>query len=149
MERGGVSEADVQALVDEGVLVRVPSDPKAAERELSIAQMHLAGAESSASVDPTGSFTVAYDAARKAVVAHMRARGLRVRSRFGAHYQTGRYALAVLMGRGIDAHVEAFVDMREVRNDTEYEGEIVAASDSAEALAHARAIVEAVRLDLS
>ena len=31
--------------------------------------------------------------------------------------------------------------MREVRNDTEYEGEIVAASDSAEALSHARAIV--------
>lgn len=144
-----MSEADVPALVEEGVLVRVPSDREAAERELAIAQTHIAGAASSASVDPTGSFTIAYDAARKAVVAHMRGRGLRVRSRFGAHYQTGRYAQAVLMGRGIDEHVEAFVNMREVRNDTEYEGEIVAASDSAEALAHARAIVAAVERDLS
>lgn len=144
-----MSEADVEALVVEGVLLRVPSDPGAAKRELSIARTHVAGAEASASVDPTGSFTVAYDAARKAVVAHMRARGFRVRSRFGAHYQTGRYARAVLRGRGIDDHVEAFVDMREVRNDTEYEGGTVAVSDSAEALSHARAIVEAVAADLS
>lgn len=144
-----MSEADVDALVAEGVLVRVPPDSKAARRELSGAQMHLAGAEASAVVDPTGSFTVAYDAARKAVVAHMRAYGLRVRSRFGAHYQTGRYAEAILMGRGIDEHVVAFMDMREVRNDTEYEGEIVAASDSAEALSHARAIVAMVEGELA
>jgi hypothetical protein len=144
-----VSDADTQALVDEGVLLRVPADRKAAQRAVSIARTHIAGAESSSDVDPTGSFTVAYDAARKAVVAHMRAHGLRVRSRFGAHLQTGRYAQAALMGRGIDAHVEAFVSMREVRNDTEYEDEIVATSDSAEALDHARAIVDLVEAELS
>lgn len=144
-----MTEADVRALVDAGVLVRVPPDLEAAQRELSIARTHIVGAESSANVDPTGSFTVAYDAARKAVVAHMRAHGLRVRSRFGAHYQTGRYATAVLTGRGIDEHVEAFVNMREVRNDTEYEGEIVAESDAAEALGHARAIVGVVEAELS
>jgi hypothetical protein len=144
-----MSEAEVDALVAEGVLVRVPVDLEAAERELSAARIHLAGAEASASVDPTGSFTLAYDAARKAVVGHMRARGLRVRSRFGAHYQTGRYATAVLRGRGLDEHVVAFLDMREVRNDTEYESAMVAASDSAEALSHARAIVAAVEAELS
>ena len=143
-----MSEPAVDALVSEGVLVRVSRDLKAAGRELSIARTHLDGAAASAKVDPTGSFVVAYDAARKAVVAHMRAHGLRARSRFGAHYQTGRYATAVLMGRGIDEHVVAFVDMREVRNDTEYEGEIVAASDAAEALSHARAIVEIVESQL-
>jgi hypothetical protein len=143
-----MSEAEVDALVAEGVLVRVPPDLRAAERELSVARTHLDGAEASAAVDPTGSFTVAYDAARKAVVAHMRARGLRVRSRFGAHYQTGRYARFALVGRDIDEHLVAFVDMREVRNDTEYEGEIVAASDSAEALSHARAIVAVVESEL-
>ena len=143
-----MSEPEVDALVAEGVLVRAPLDRKAAERELSTARMHLVGAEAAASVDPTGSFVLAYDAARKAVVAHMRARGVRVRSRFGAHQQTSRYATAVLTGRGVDEHVVAFVDMREVRNDTEYEGEMVAASDSAEALSHARAIVAAVEADL-
>lgn len=144
-----MSEADVRAFVDEGVLVRVPLDLEAAHRELAIARMHIAGAELSATIDPTGSFTVAYDAARKAVVAHMRAHGLRVRSRFGAHYQTGRYANAALTGRGVDEHVEAFVNMREVRNDTEYEGEIVGEADAAEALAHARAIVGAVESELA
>ena len=143
-----MSDAEIEALVVEGVLARVPPDLKAARRELSTARMHLDGAEASAGVDPTGSFTVAYDAARKAVVAHMRARGFRVRSRFGAHYQTARYATAALAGRGLDEHVVAFVDMREVRNDTEYEGEIVAASDSAEALSHARAIVAIVEGDI-
>jgi hypothetical protein len=143
-----VSDADVEALVAEGVLVRVPSDLDEARLELATAEMHLAGAEAAAAVDPTGSFTLAYDAARKAIVAHTRAKGLRVRPRFGAHYQTGRYARAALLGRGIDEHVVAFVDMREVRNDTEYDGEVVARSDAAEALSHARAIVAIVKGDL-
>jgi hypothetical protein len=143
-----MSEAAVDALVAEGVLVRVPPDLEEARRELATAETHLQGAEAAAGVDPTGAFTLAYDAARKAVVAHMRVRGLRVRSRFGAHYQTGRYASASLMTSGIDEHVVAFVNMRQVRNDTEYEGEIVADSDSAEALSHARAIVAMVKGDL-
>lgn len=144
-----MSEAAVDALVAEGLLARIPPDLKEARRELATAEMHLQGAEAAAGVDPTGAFTLAYDAARKAVVAHMRAQGLRVRTRFGAHYLTGRYASASLMTRGIEEHVEAFVDMREVRNDTEYEGEIVAVSDSEEALSHARAIVAIVKRDLA
>jgi hypothetical protein len=143
-----MSEADVEALVAEGVLDRVPPDLEEARRELATAELHLQGAEAAAGVDPTGAFTLAYDAGRKAVVAHMRAHGLRVRSRFGAHYQTGRYASASLVARGIDEHLVAFVNMREVRNDTEYEGEVVAVSDAAEALSHARAIVAIVKRDL-
>ncbi|CAN5164382.1 hypothetical protein BH20ACT13_BH20ACT13_05770 [soil metagenome] len=143
-----MGEADVEALVAEDVLARVPADLEEARRELAATEMHLQGAEAAAAVDPTGAFTLAYDAARKAVVAHMRASGLRVRSRFGAHYQTGRYARAALTGRGVDEHVVAFVDMRAVRNDTAYEGEIVRHSDSAEALSHARAIVAVVRRDI-
>lgn len=143
-----MSDADVDALVAENVLARVPLDLEEARRDLATAEMHLQGAEAAAAVDPTGAFTLAYDAARKAVVAHMRAGGLRVRPRFGVHYQTGRYARAALMNRGLDEDVIAFVDMREVRNDTEYGGEIVAVSDAAEALMHARAIVAIVKRDL-
>ena len=141
--------AEVEALVAEGVVVRIPVDLDEARRELATASTHLRGAEAAASVDPTGAFTLAYDAARKALVAHMRANGLRVRPRFGAHVQTGRYGRAALMNRGVDEHVTAFVDMRQVRNDTEYEAEIVAASDAAEALVHAHAIVAAVERDLA
>ena len=143
-----MGEADVEALIAKDVVARVPADSEEARRELAAAEMHLQGAEAAAVVDATGAFTLAYDAARKAVVAHMRASGLRVRSRFGAHYQTGQYARAALTGRGVDEHVEAFVGMREVRNDTEYEGEVVRQSDSAEALSHARAIVAVVRRDI-
>lgn len=144
-----MSDAELEALVAEGVLVRVPQDLDEARRELATAEQHLRGAAAAADVDPTGAFALAYDGARKAVVAHMRASGLRVRPRVGAHYHTGRYARAVLGNREIDAHLEAFVDMREVRNDSEYEGVIVAASDADEAMTHARAIVDAVERDLA
>jgi hypothetical protein len=144
-----MSGKGVEALLAEGVLARVPPDLEEARRELTTAERHLRGAEAAAAVDPTGAFALAYDAARKAVVAHMRASGLRVRSRFGAHYQTGRYARTALANRDIDEHVDAFVDMREVRNDTEYEGEIVTLSDAEEAMTHARAIVAAVERDLA
>ena len=140
---------EVAALLAEGVLVRVEADRAEAQNELATARNHLLGAEAASQHDPTGAFTLAYDAARKAVVAHMRANGLRVRPRFGAHYQTGRYARVALTGRASAEHVSAFEDMRVVRHDTEYGAEVVDASDAAEALAHARAIVEAVEADLA
>lgn len=100
-------------------------------------------------VDPTGGFALAYDAARKAVVAHMRFVGFRVVARYGVHYQTTRYARAALREQGIEEHLEAFTAMREVRNDAEYEGEILANTDALEALTHARAIVAAVQAALA
>jgi hypothetical protein len=144
-----MNTGDVDALLAEGVLARVAVDTEEARRELDAAKAHLGGAEAAVKVDPTGAFTLAYDAARKAVVAHMRANGLRVRRRFGAHVQTGRYARAALRGRDNDVHLTAFENMRIVRNDTEYGAELVSASDASEALAHARAIVAAVERDLA
>ena len=57
-----------------------------------------------ADVDAVGAFSLAYDAMRKALVAHMRAHGFRVRSGEGAHYQTGRYGLAALSSRVWTTH---------------------------------------------
>ncbi len=139
---------DVDALLAEGVLARVVADTEEARRELDAAKAHLRGAKAAVKVDPTGAFTLAYDAARKAVVAHMRANGFRVGRRFGVHVQTGRYARAALRGPDADRHLTAFENMRIVRNDTEYGAEIVSAADAAEALAHARAIVAAVEAEL-
>lgn len=140
---------EVGALLAEGVVVRVVADQEESQKELAAAKTHLLGAEAASQHDPTGAFSLAFDAARKAVVAHMRANGLRVRPRFGAHYQTGRYARAALTGRVADEHLSALEDMRVVRNDTEYGAEVVEGSDAAEALAHARAIVDAVERDLA
>lgn len=136
-------------MLAEGVLTRVVADPAASRRDLAAARTHVGSAEAVSATDPTAAFSIAYDAARKAVVAHLRARGLRIRVRQGAHFQTGRYARAALDELGIDEHLAAFEDMRRVRNDTEYDAVLVSRSDADEALTHARAIVDAVERDFT
>jgi hypothetical protein len=97
-----MTPGDLDDLVAEGVIIRVKPDAEAARADLGVARAHLASAPLTAAVDPVGAFSIAYDAVRKALVAHMRANGVRVRSGVGAHYQTGRYGLAALNGRGAD-----------------------------------------------
>jgi hypothetical protein len=99
-------------------------------------------------VDAVGAFGLAYDAMRKAIVAHMRASGFRVRSGVGAHYQTGRYGLAALSGRGADDALRAFDRLRSLRNRSEYRGALVKEADVDVALAHAHAVVEVVALEI-
>ena len=143
-----MSSEELERLVSERVIERVPVDQAAASRDLEAAAAHLVSVESRAAADPTGAFALAYEAMRKAVVAHMRARGFRVRSRGGAHYQTGRYAHAALDGLGITEHLRAFEDLRRLRNKSAYEAVPVDEHDALEAVTHARAVVEAVRKEL-
>ena len=79
----------------------------------------------------------------------MRVNGVRVTSRPGAHGRTGRYARAALDGRGIDDHLAVFDDLRRVRNKTEYDALLVTEATARDAVAHSRAIVEAVERDLA
>jgi hypothetical protein len=144
-----VSAEEVAALLAEGVIETVRADLTAASRDVRASESHLRAAEMIASYDPTGAFALAYDAMRKAVVAHMRANGYRVTSRPGAHQRTGRYARAALGGHAIDEHLAAFDDLRQVRNKTEYDALIVAEATAADAVRHARAIVEAVERALA
>lgn len=111
-----MSSEELEQLVSERVIERVPVDGAAASRDLEVAAAHLVSVESRAAHDPAGAFALAYEAMRRAVVAHMRTTGFRVRSRGGAHYQTGRYALAALGGLGITEHLRAFEDLRRLRN---------------------------------
>ena len=136
-------------LIREGVLERVPSDRAAAGRELSVARAHLQSLEPVSATDPTGAFALAYEAIRRAIVAHMRANGLRVRASRGGHFQTGRYALAALEDLGVTEPLLAFEDLRRLRNKSAYEAVLVEEVDVDEAVAHARAIVTAVEADLS
>ena len=98
--------------------------------------------------DPIGAFSLAYDAMRKVFVAHMRANGFRVRSGTGAHYQTGRYGVAALRGRGIDSAVEQFDRLRSLRNRSEYRGALVTEADVSVAIAHAQAVLDVVAQEL-
>src|SRR5919201_6741460 len=83
---------DLRRLLDAGFLEEVAPHGEDALLRLGEAERHLASAEQIAASDPNGAFQLAYDAARKAVTAHMLARGLRVTNRPGAHATTGRYA---------------------------------------------------------
>ncbi len=143
-----MSTEALERLVSEGAIESVAVDRGAAGRDLEVASAHLVSIEMWAAEDPAGAFILAYEAYRKAVVAHMRASGFRVRSRGGAHYQTGRYARAALDRLGIDEHLLAFEDLRRLRNRSAYDAVPVGESDVLEAAAHAQALVEAVRKDL-
>lgn len=143
-----MSSDAVELLVSEGAIERVSVDREAASRDLDAAAAHLVSVEARAAHDPAGAFALAYEAYRRAVVAHMRASGFRVKSRGGAHYQTGRYARAALVGLGIDEHLQAFEDLRRLRNRSAYEAVPVDESDALEAVTHARAVVEAVQEEL-
>ena len=83
-------------MLSDGVIRRVSADEETAQNELRTAQRHLESAATLSGSDPNAAFQLAYDAARKAIAAHMRANGYRVGSGEGAHAKTGQYAAAAL-----------------------------------------------------
>jgi hypothetical protein len=136
---------ELEALVREGRIDRVEADPDAARDRLEEARRHLDSAGLIAETDPAGAYSLLYDAARKAVDAHMLMSGYRVsKSRLGAHEATARYAASVL---GSGPHAESarrFDRMRRNRNRSEYGAWQIGRSTSEADLVHARAIVDAV-----
>jgi hypothetical protein len=143
-----MGEEDVEQLVADGIVRRCERDPEGALAELAAARLHLESAAKLAGPDPNGAFQLAYDGTRKAIGAHMRARGLRVGSGAGAHVKTGRYAQAALDDPALAPHVAAFDDLRAVRNQSEYDALLLDEADVVEALSHAHAIVDAVERGL-
>lgn len=143
-----MASSEVDALLAEGAIVRVGSDVKAARADVRAARVHLSSAATIAESDPVGAFSLAYDAIRKALVAHMLLNGFRVRSGIGAHYQTGRYGLAALSGLGVDDPLRAFDRLRSLRNRSEYRGALVKEADVDVAMAHAHAILAVVAAEI-
>jgi hypothetical protein len=139
----------VDQLIAGGAIVRVHGDAKAARTDTVAARAHLKSAAAVAQSDPVGAFSLAYDAIRKALIAHMRAHGLRVRSGVGAHYQTGRYGLGALGGRGVDDALGQFDTLRALRNRSEYSGALVKEADVHEAISYAEAVLNLVEENLS
>jgi hypothetical protein len=136
----------IEALTRAGRIVGAEVDGVAALALLERAKRHLGTAERELDLDPDGAYSLLYDAARKAVTAHMLVSGWRVRSgRPGAHESVALYAEAAL---GTGAHggdVRELDRMRRTRNRVEYGewGGFGAAEIHAD-LRRARAIVAAV-----
>jgi YD repeat-containing protein len=143
-----MADRELEKLLQDRVVRRVDPDGPTARVELSTARAHLETAATVASTDPNGAFQLAYDAARKAIAAHMRANGYRVGSGASAHVKTGQYAGAALDAEALAPHLDAFDDLRALRNQSEYDALLLDEADARDALDHARAIVDAVERDL-
>ena len=92
---------------------------------------------------------LAYDAARKAIEAHLRAHGLRVGSGEGAHAKLAQYGAAAFGDSAAAEHFHMFDRVRRVRNSVQYDAFSVEDADVTFALEQAEAIVAAVEAALS
>lgn len=135
-------------LVTAGVVERVAADRETARVELEQARLHVESAAEIADRDPVAAFALAYDAIRKAFSAHMRDRGYRIPKGKGHHARTGRYAMAAIDDARVEEHLEAFDELRQLRNQAEYDALLLDTDDVTDALARADAIIAAVGKDL-
>jgi hypothetical protein len=89
-----------------------------------------------------------YDAARKAITAHMQADGYRATNRLGAHQAAGLYAEATLGAGTAVSDVRAFDRMRRVRNRSEYDQQPITERLLSTDRQHAQQIVATVEAAL-
>jgi HEPN domain-containing protein len=140
--RWAQGRATIDALLADRRLERVTPSRELADALLDQARRHLESAASNVGTDPTGSFQLAYDAARKALAAVLANQGLRPRGE-GAHAVLLTAAIAQLdppMGRDL----RHFDWLRRTRNSSEYpmpETPPITPVDANDALPLATAIV--------
>ncbi len=128
----------VDDLIRTGLIERVPPDRDTAAVWLADASRHLDAAAHILDIDRAGAYGLAYDAARKAVAAHMLVHGLRVRSVPGAHRSIALYAESLASDSRDLARLDA---MRRNRNRSEYGHRVFGRQEVAADLEHAQAIV--------
>ncbi|MDH6703788.1 uncharacterized protein (UPF0332 family) [Kitasatospora sp. MAA19] len=118
MNRWEQGRATVDDLIQRREVEKVPASAEHAQAELAQARQHLASAKLLLDVDPVGAYSLAYDAARKALAAVLMNQGLRATSRGGhvAVYETVKAQLDPPLG-GV---LRPFSRMRIRRNESEY-----------------------------
>ena len=143
-----MAHVGVADLLRDGRVERVTPDVVAAWERVAEAKIHLASSTTLASTDPALAYIALYDAARKAITAHMQANGLRATNRLGAHQAVGLYAEATLGAGAALPHVRAFDRMRQVRNRSEYDQQPITERLLSTDLRHAEGVVVAVEAAL-
>lgn len=123
---------------------RVSADRDSAASMLEEAQLHLISAEQIMGSDPTGAYSLLYDAARKSVSANMLAEGYRASNRQGAHATVVSNAAAALKSQGFGQLVAHFDRMCRTRHRAEYESAIIGSQQLENDLVKARQIVDLV-----
>ncbi|HCA84060.1 MAG TPA: hypothetical protein DEQ61_00225 [Streptomyces sp.] len=118
MTRWKQGRATVDALIADGAIERVPASLPAAEGELTRSRTHLSSARKLAASDPEGAYTLAYDAARRALAAVLQNEGLRATSRGG--HRAVYEALQAQLDPPLGSILRPFNRMRARRNEVEY-----------------------------
>jgi hypothetical protein len=136
--------AAVATLITARRIEHVPADRPSALARLTRAEEKLDSARKIAAIDVEVAYVTGYDSARIAVTAHMLAAGYRVRAIAGSHEAVGTYAEAVIASPS----AREFQHMRRRRNKAEYDDIAIGRADLTADLAHAEAIIEAVRAAL-
>ncbi|UWE12468.1 hypothetical protein [Actinacidiphila bryophytorum] len=133
MSRWNQGRSTVDALIADRSLERVPASRSAAEAELVRARTHVDSAQRLLESDPEGAYTLAYDAARRALAAVLQNQGLRATSRGGhtAVYEAVRAQLDPPLG----SVLRPFNRMRVRRNEVEYRSSEAPAVTSGEVAA--------------
>jgi len=141
-ERG---RAEIERLIADGELERVPPSEEVAARLLSDAEAHIALASKGIEDDPAGALQLSYDAARKASAALLAVQGLRATTR-GGHIAVIDAVRAQFNDRGGMEFFGRLHPLRRRRNRTEYpdlDSPGVNEDDARQALDTARATLEA------
>ncbi len=122
-------------------LERVPADRPNAQVRLARAEEKLEAARRIAAIDVEVAYVTAYDAMRLAVTAHMLSLGYRVRGIAAAHEAVGIYAEAMINSPSTGEYQR----IRRRRNKSEYDDITIGTADLTADLAHADAVIQAVR----
>lgn len=128
-------------LIRKGDLETVDPDADAAAAGREEAARHVESAKKIGESDPHGAYQLAYDAARKAIVALIRDKG--VRRGEGAHVISGLYARAEID----DDLGKRFERMRRARNTSEYGVGHFETAQVEDAISTAEAILTAVEAE--
>lgn len=134
--------SDLDELVTKGHIEAVEPDEAMAGQWIEDAGRHLEAAEAIASIDPTGAYVLAYDAARKSVAGALLMTGHRVRSRPGSHQALAQFAKILAQETGEPA-LERLDRVRRNRNRSEYDSRTFGVAEVNDAINTARAILEA------
>lgn len=138
----------VKDLIESGRLERVPKDAAKAQVLIDGARSNLKSAKAVASADTSGAYALAYDAARKAISAHMAFYGFRASMRRpGAHRTVFEYAIAALDLNSATA--ESLGRMRRKRNAVEYDGSFAGEQEVAAASATASLVIAEVTASIT
>ena len=125
-------------------LEHVPADRSSAELRLARAEDKLDAARKIAAIDVEVAYVTAYDAMRIAVTAHMLSLGYRIRAITAAHEAVGIYAEAMISSPSASEYQR----IRPRRNQAEYDDITIGSADLTADLAHAAAVIQAVRVAL-